>query len=198
MDTTPPERTDAPPGMTLARQGALHAALALALLVLFAAADSWQMLSAIALANLFSVVVGLLAGALLTTLLHEWSHLLGARLTGARYSPARRPSLLVFDWDFGANTRRQFLVMSVAGTLGSVAAVYLLCSTVPGNAPGRIALQGAAWGSLVFAAVIEWPVLYRVRRGEEPLAALGRITPATVGLGAGAGLVAIGLSAWLH
>jgi hypothetical protein len=175
MSDSAPQSLDEIPGVPMARQGVAHVALALGLLGAFAAADSWRSVSSLPLVPVFSVLLGLLAGALLTTLLHEWFHLLGARLCRGAYRPARQLSLLVFDWDFSANSRRQFLVMSIAGSIGSLFAIYLLSSAVPADAAGRIALRAAAWGSLAFAAVVEWPVLYRVYRGGDPLAALSRI-----------------------
>lgn len=166
--------------VSVAHMAALHGALALGLLALFAVADTWVSLTALPLAGGFSVMAGLLAGFLLATLIHEWFHFFGTLGCGGSYQPVTRPGLFAFNWNFGANTTRQFLFMSVAGSVGSVLAVLLFSTTVPADAPGRVALLAAAWGSLVFAALIEWPVLYRVWRGAAPLAALGAIDHSVV------------------
>ncbi|MEZ5502065.1 MAG: hypothetical protein R3E50_05180 [Halioglobus sp.] len=152
-----------------------HALVALAALSLFAAADSWNTVTGLALAGLLCIVTGALAGVTLTTLVHEWFHLLGARYAGAAYDIPTRQSLFVYDWDFHANTPRQFLVMSVAGTVGGLLAVLLLWTAVPADTWGRAALRGGAIASVVFAAFIEWPVIKRVRGGADPLGELSKI-----------------------
>lgn len=191
------EHTPMASGVPVARMAALHGTVALALLALFAVADTWSLATGIALASLFSVLAGLLAGALLTTLVHEWSHFLGARLCRGHYRRVARVGLFAFDWDFRANSTGQFRVMSAAGNLGSIAAVCLFTATLPADTGGRVALYAAAWGSLVFTAAIEWPVLYRVMRGATPLAALGRIDRQVLLRSASAGAVTIPLVAWV-
>lgn len=153
-----------------------HIGIAILLLGLFAAADSWYILTGLALAALLSVITGALTGLALSTLIHEWFHFFGARVVRGRYHRVRTISLFAFDWDFKNNSRAQFLIMSYAGTLGSVLAIILLLAVIPADAPGRVALLAATFGSLAFAGAIEWPVLARVQAGGEPLAELSRIT----------------------
>jgi hypothetical protein len=162
-------------GLRLARHAAFHIAIALLALSLFAAADSWYMLSGLGLAEGLSVITGLLAGAALPTLVHEWFHYFGARFAGAQYTIPDKLGLFVYDWKFDSNSTRQFYIMSLGGTLGSLLAIYFLFSALPPASAGRASLLAASVASLGFAGAIEWPVLWRTRSSGNPLAELSRI-----------------------
>jgi len=187
------------PGPTIAisRVALIHGGVALGLLSTFAIGDSWRLLTDLPLAGLMSVLAALFAGALLTTLIHEWFHYFGVLVSKAQYSRVSKVGLFVFNWDFQANSTRQFLIMSLAGTLGSVVGVTLFTLTMPADSAGRAALQAAAWGSLVFAAAIEWPVLRRVFKGGEPLAELLRINQDVLRRSAISSVIATLFAWWL-
>lgn len=174
-----------------------HLLIVLVLLGLFVAADRWHALSGLPLAAVLSVAAGLVAGGIITTLVHEWFHYAGALATGSHCNRVKRINLFAFEWDFKHNTRRQFFVMSYAGSLGSVVAIAVFLATIPTDAPGPVALLAAAFGSLAFAGAIEWPVLARVHGGGDPLSELSRITPRVVLFSAGTGLLALLIAAWL-
>ncbi len=161
--------------LRLAKLARTHALVFLAALSSFAAADSWSTISGLGIAGLLSVVTGALAGVTITTLIHEWFHYLGARQSGGQFDIPSHQGLFLYDWDFANNSLRQFLVMSVAGTIGGFFAVFLLWTSVPADTWGRAALRGGAIASVVFAAYIEWPVIRRTRRGGDPLAELSKI-----------------------
>jgi len=161
--------------LRLAKLARTHALVFLAALSAFAAADSWSTISGLGIAGLLSVITGALAGVTTATLIHEWFHYLGARQSGARFDIPSRQGLFLYDWDFGSNSLRQFVVMSVAGTIGGFFAVFLLWTSVPADSWGRAALRGGAIAGVVFAACIEWPIIRRTRRGADPLAELMKI-----------------------
>jgi hypothetical protein len=98
--------------------------------------------------------------------LHEWGHLLGAHLTRSAYTPAKRLiSPFLFSYDADHNTRRQFLIMSLAGFAATAlfVAVYWLWMPQDQQA-GRIALRGA----LILAGltvIIEFPIFFRALLG---------------------------------
>lgn len=98
--------------------------------------------------------------------LHEWGHLLGAHLTRSVYTPAKRLiSPFLFSYDADHNTRRQFLIMSLAGFAATAVfvAVYWLWMPQDRQA-GRIALRGA----LILAGltvIIEFPIFFRALLG---------------------------------
>jgi hypothetical protein len=152
--------------------------VAVVALALFAAADSWNTVTGLGIAGLLCIVTAVLAGVAIPTLVHEWFHYLGARFATAAFDIPTRQGLFVFNWDFGSNNVTQFFIMSAAGTVGSVLAVVLLWSAVPADSGGRAVLHGAALASLVYSALIEWPVIRRVRRSGEPLAELSKIDQA--------------------
>jgi hypothetical protein len=173
-------KTSPPPpaksrGMRLARLASTHALVFVVALSLFAAADSWSTVTGLGIATVLCVVTGALAGITMTTLVHEWFHYLGARYSGAAYDIPHKQGLFLYNWDFTHNSVRQFLIMSVAGSVGGILALSILWTSVPADSWGRAALQGGAIASVVFAAYIEWPVIRRVRISRDPLAQLSKI-----------------------
>lgn len=165
--------------------------------VLFVAVGHWQGGTSDPAGLAALLGTGALLGLLFSLALHEWSHYAGARLMRAHMQPVTRLRLFVFNWDFRRNSTTQFLVMSGAGTAGSALAIALLALTLAPRGPGGMAAVAAASGGLIFAGIIEWPVLLRVMRGAEPLAALQAIGRRTVTLGASAGIVTAVLCLWL-
>jgi len=98
--------------------------------------------------------------------LHEWGHLVGAHLTHSVYVPAKRLiSPFLFSYDAERNTRRQFLIMSLAGFGATAMFVVAFLWWMPQDqTAGRIALRGA----LILAGltvVIEFPIFFRALFG---------------------------------
>ena len=173
-----------------------HLLVAMLVLSMWAAADTWQAETGFALASLLSVLTAFLAGFVLGTLVHEWGHFLGARRAGAGYTVPGKPGLFVFNFDFARNSPSQFLTMSHGGQLGGALAVLLLWLAVPTDTAGRAMLVAAAVGGAVFAAAIEWPIIRAVRAGGDPATELGRIDRAVLQGSALKGLLATALF-WL-
>ncbi len=169
------------PGLRLARLAGIHLLAWLVALGLFAAADSWSALTGLRLAWVLSIATGILAGLATTTLVHEWFHLLGARLCAATYDIPLRVGLFVYEWSFEKNTLRQFLTMSVAGSVGGALSVALLWLSLPADTAGRTALLAAALGSFAFGSAVEWPVLRRARRSGDPFGELSKIDAGVLG-----------------
>lgn len=182
-----PERRDGDKRLVLV---GTHLLVAMLVLSMWAAADTWQAVTGFALAGLLSVLTAFLAGFVLGTLVHEWGHFLGARLAGASYTIPGKPGLFLFNFDFARNSPAQFLAMSYGGQLGGALAVVLLWLTVPTDNAGRALLVAAAGGAAVFAAAIEWPVIRAVRAGGEPATELRRIDRALLQGSAWKGLAA--------
>lgn len=170
----------ATPGIRLSKLALAHALALLVALSMFGAADAWTAVSGLGIASLLGLVTGALAGVVVSNIIHEWFHLLGAVFTNARYTVPDKLGLFLYDWDFARNNTRQFLVMSFAGTVGGVLAVVLLFNAVPADTPGRAALLAGAVASFVFAAFIEWPVIRRTRRTGKPLQELSKINEAVL------------------
>jgi len=144
-------------------------------LCLFAAADSWTAVTGLTLAGALGVVTGVLAGVVMTSVVHETFHLLGAQLSGGDYKVPEKLGIFMYDWQFEKNSVSQFYVMSWAGSVGGALTVLVLWNSVPADTAGRASLLGAAIGAFVYAAIIEWPVLLRTRRTREPFAELSKI-----------------------
>jgi hypothetical protein len=152
-----------------------HGLVFLVAILSFAAADTWSTLSGLLIAEVLCVITAALAGISITTLAHEWFHYFGARFSKANITIPKRQGLFVYRWDFGTNSTGQFLIMSIAGSIGSFLAVILLWSTVPADTLGRAVLGSAAVASFIYSALIEWPVIRRSRLSGDPLAELSQI-----------------------
>lgn len=146
------------------------------LLTLWGAADTWAAASGLGLATTVSVVNGILVGAGITGLIHEWGHFTGARLSGgtAPLAPAKG-FLPLYNFDFDKSEVSHFQAMSLGGNLPTWLLAFALAWTLPLDSPGRIALVCAAFGFSAFASIIELPVMSRVSNGMAPLESLGKI-----------------------
>jgi hypothetical protein len=178
----------------LYKNAALHFGIAVFLYGLWATAAGWHADSGGWPGPV--TVLAVLSGIAWATVIHEWFHLAGARLAGAKVSAATGYALLVFDFDFAANTLRQFNLMSIAGQLGSWVAVFALWWLAPVDSAGRGALIGGAVGSAVFAAGVELPPWLRSQRSGDPLAELSKIDKAAL-TGSAVAAVAAALPVWL-
>ncbi len=120
-----------------------------------------------ALADLSGLLVGLAVG-VATFLLHEWGHLLGGLASGSEVrAPKSLRSAYLFSFDTKANSRRQFLIMSVGGFIVTGAAIWLAYFVMP----GELLATRVARGAIVFLAsltvFIEIPlVLFSLVRWE--------------------------------
>ena len=116
-------------------------------------------------ASVFGVSAGV-GAAICAYNLHEWGHLLGARLTHSVYVPAKRIiSPFLFAYDAEENTRAQFLGMSLAGFAATALFVLGFWLFMPQDQEaGRVALRGA----LILASltvIIEFPIFFRALLG---------------------------------
>ena len=159
----------------LVKHAALQFGIAIGLFTLWAASDAWYTVTGLSIATGLSVLLAVLAGISIATVVHEWFHLLGARLAGASYKIPEKLGLFVYDYDFASNSLSQFNVMSLAGQFGSWLSVIALAVMIPGDNPGRDMLVGAAIGAAVYAGIIEIPPMRRAQTSGNPLAELSRI-----------------------
>ncbi len=117
--------------------------------------------------------VGLLAGLGLGVsvyLLHEWGHLLGALATGSVvHAPESLGSRFLFSFDSKANSRRQFLTMSLTGFAVTGAALVAAYTVLPdGQLATRVA-RGAVLFLTFLLVFIELPLfLWALLRGSLP------------------------------
>ena len=153
-------------------QTVYHGVAFVASAVLWGAADSWSLISGLAVAQFFLLLSSVVSGIALSHIAHEWSHFLGAARTGASYTIKDKPAFLFFDFDYVNNSRDQFLAMSQGGLLGNTALVLLVWLLIPMDSAGRTLLLSTTVAMTVYVAVIEYAVIQRTRAGEEPLKVL--------------------------
>lgn len=187
-----PPRADSTPIGKLARR---DAAIALAALSLFGAADAWYTSSGLFFAGLVSALNGAVVGAGLGLLIHEWGHLVGARAAGG-IAPTRelRKLFPIFDFDMQRNGPGPFRAMSVGGNVAHWSWVALIALALPLDTPGRISLFSGALGLAVFATTTELPVIWKAYSGASPIESFAGLTGEKLrrnrGLGFAAGLAA--------
>lgn len=147
-----------------------------AALSLFAAAESWSTISRLLIAKILSVVDGLLVGAAIGALAHEWGHFIGARLGGG-HAPLKplKQILPLYDFDYARNDQRAFVWMSIGGNVAHTLVVVVLLLLIPTDTMGPAALVAGAFGFAVFSSLVEFPVIRSAQRGVPPMEALAVI-----------------------
>ena len=154
------------------------AAVVFAALALWGGADAWATTSGLAVALVTSVGSALIAGWIIASLMHEWGHYLGAKLSGSKAPRIKSPGLLFFRYNFDLvnNSLGQFTSMSVAGSLahwGVFAAALLL---LPMATLAQTAFISSTFAFAIFASIVEWPIIARTSlRKIQPIQAFAHI-----------------------
>ncbi len=154
------------------------ATLILMALAIWGSADHWASSSGLPLALVTAVGTALIAGWFIASLLHEWGHYAGARLSGSRVTLTSPSALLSLRYRFEPehNNLAQFTAMSLAGSLahwGVFAAAVLL---LPLTSLAQLALVSASFAFAVFASFVEWPIIARTSlRRVAPKDAFGHV-----------------------
>ena len=154
------------------------AAVVFAGLALWGGADAWATTSGLAVALVTSVGSALIAGWIIASLMHEWGHYLGAKLSRSKAPRIKAPGLLFFRYNFDLvnNSLGQFTSMSVAGSLahwGVFAAALLL---LPMATLAQTAFISSTFAFAIFASIVEWPIIARTSlRKIQPLQAFAHI-----------------------
>ena len=152
--------------------------IALIALSVWAAADTWYLLSGLWFAQLLSIGDAIFVGYVLGALFHEWGHYSGAKLSGAQ-APRVKPkgiSLFRFNFDMSVNDQRQFHWMSFGGWVMHWALLLLLVIAIPFDSLGRIALVSSVFGFIVYATFIETGILRQTLSGADPKETLNQLT----------------------
>ena len=155
--------------------------IALIALSVWAAADTWYLLSGLWFAQLLSIGDAIFVGYVLGALFHEWGHYSGAKLSGAQ-APRVKPkgiSLFRFNFDMSVNDQRQFHWMSFGGWVMHWALLLLLVIAIPFDSLARIALVSSVFGFIVYATFIETGILRQTLSGADPEGTLNQLTAKT-------------------
>ena len=169
------------PEPTLISLLARDTAIALAALSLWAAADTWYLVSGLGFALAISVLDAIFVGYILGALFHEWGHYTGAKLSGAS-APRVKPkgtSLFRFNFDMAANTQRQFHWMSFGGWVFHWGLLAILVLAMPFDSIGRIALVSSVFGFILYATFIETGILRQTLGGSDPAETLSQLSAKT-------------------
>lgn len=185
----------------LLKQGAAHAVVLLALVYSLVLLEH-NALATAAAPMLLVAVWAVVSGLLLSHIIHEWGHFLGASLAGSTLTLKPRVSPLFFDFDYAANARWQFVCLSLGGLLGNIILLFLVLEWLAPGTTLQTYLLAAVVGQFVFVLVLELPVPLAVLvGGREPLAALtahfGQGAPLFLRallMGLGAAVLVVGLS----
>jgi hypothetical protein len=178
--------------------GGVHLAAVMAAITLWGAADAWAVASGLTLAWIVATVNAILAGYVITGILHEWGHFAGARLAGSVSPVLEKPvkHFFMFDFSFDRNDSRQFVWMSLGGIVTPWLLVLLTLASVPIDNASRAMLLAAFVTRAVQVSVFEVPVTWRAMEGGEPRAELGRQLTSGFATSRYAGL-AVGAVVWL-
>lgn len=153
-------------------QAGYHGFALIAALALWGAADSWVIVSNLQIAIVFSVLASIAFGIAMAHILHEWSHFFGAYFSGAKYTVKEKPAFLFFDFDYDNNSRKQFLSMSIGGTVGNLIFLALILLCIPLDSAGRTMLLAVGIGMAVYVSVIEFPVIRLASGGKSAMESL--------------------------
>ena len=156
-------------------------AIALAALSLWAAADTWYLVSGLGFALAVSVLDAIFVGYILGALFHEWGHYTGAKISGASAPRVKSQgtSLFRFNFDMSANTQRQFHWMSFGAWVFHWGLLAILVLALPFDSIGRIALVSSVFGFILYATFIETGILRKTLGGSDPAATLGQLSAKT-------------------
>ncbi len=132
--------------------------VAVATAALWLAARDW-MAGTGPVADLLGLLVGL--GAAFSVLkIHEWGHFLGAAATGSNCRLATRlGSTFMFAFDSKNNTKRQFVIMSLGGFIGTAIVVIGSYTLLPDEVLATRITRGVAVLVALGGIILEVPLL---------------------------------------
>ncbi len=156
--------------------GGYHFALVSGALTLWGAAVAWAEVTQWGIAQLAAVANALVAGYVIPSVVHEWGHFAGARLSGAVSPVLEEPRrhFFLFDFKMDLNDTRQFVWMSWGGILAPWLPVVVVLAFVPlGLLSAQVLLATLIFRAVAVAA-FEVPIVRRAAESGNPAAELGK------------------------
>lgn len=152
------------------RIGAWHASAVLAALTLWGSADFWATGSGLLLAQAVALGNAIVAGVVISSILHEWGHFSGARLAGAISPVFAKPKrfYFMFQFDMEANSADQFIWMSLGGIIANWLFAIAVLILVPLQTLAGAMLAAVAIAQAVNVSVFEVPIVLRTRETQNP------------------------------
>jgi hypothetical protein len=180
------------------RVATIHFVEVMAALTLWGASDAWAVSSGWTLAWAVAMANAVIAGFVIASILHEWGHFAGARLSGAVSPVLKKPVryFFMFNFSFDDNDERQFFWMSLGGIVMPWLLVLLTGMLIPIDNASRAMLLAVFVALAVQVSFFEVPVVVRASRGGDPQTELGRQLKGGLEAGRYLGIV-VGALVWL-
>ena len=176
----------------LVNVGQKHAAFVLGSLTLWGVSDYWAAESELILALGLALINSVVAGTIIASILHEWGHFLGARLSGSNAPLLEKTfSFFFFNFKDEGNTKSQFLQMSLGGPLANWSLVIGVFFLLPLETWSQILLIATMLSIAVSVSIFEVPIMLRLKDGEPSVIIQKRLEeagskPRNIGIAAGA------------
>lgn len=176
----------------LAKVGKEHAAFVLGSLTLWGASDFWAAESELILALTLALINSIVAGTIIASILHEWGHFLGAKLSGSNAPLLEKTfSFFFFNFKDEGNTKGQFLKMSLGGPIANWSLVVAFFFLLPLETWSQVLFLATLLSIAVSVSIFEVPVMLRIREGEPSVIIQKRLeeagsSPRNIGILAGA------------
>ena len=176
----------------LVNVGQKHAAFVLGSLTLWGVSDYWAAESELILALGLALINSVVAGTIIASILHEWGHFLGARLSGSNAPLLEKTfSFFFFNFKDEGNTKSQFLQMSLGGPLANWSLVIGVFLLLPLETWSQILLIATMLSIAVSVSIFEVPIMLRLKDGEPSVIIQKRLEeagskPRNIGIAAGA------------
>lgn len=154
--------------------GSFHFTIIVGALTMWGAAVTWAQSTGWALADFAAIGSALVAGSVIPSALHEWGHLLGARLSGATSPVLDDPPghFVVFDYKMDENDVKQFGWMSWGGIAAPWVPVFLALFLVPLSLTSGAVLFSTLFYKAVSVSAFEVPIAQAAAGHGEPGRAL--------------------------
>ena len=176
----------------LIKVGQKHAAFVLGSMSIWGVSDYWAAESGLVLALGLALINSIVAGTIIASILHEWGHFLGARLSGSNAPLLEKTfSFFFFNFKDEGNSKGQFLKMSLGGPIANWALVVGFFFLLPLETWSQILLLATLLSIAVSVSIFEVPVMLRIQQGEPSVIIQRRLeeagsTPRNIGIIAGA------------
>lgn len=148
--------------------------LARDLVIVAATALIWRLgAAASAMPGFAGDFAGVIAGVTIGVcgyLLHEWGHLLGALAAGSSVrAPRSLASGFLFSFDSRANSRRQFLALSLGGWIATALVLWFVYAQLPSDLFASRVARGAVAANVLLVVLLEVPlVVFSLVTGKVP------------------------------
>lgn len=174
IHTESEEKTSGKDIARMKRIGGWHATAVAAAIGLWGATSYWAVESGLLIAHLAALGIAFASATVMASILHEWGHFSGAKLSGARAPVLAKPARLyfMFNFDMERNTPEQFIAMSIGGISANWLLVLLLLLLVPLDSLAAAMLVAVAIAKAVNVSFFEVPIVMQVREGGDPQAVL--------------------------